>query len=118
MEIGEEPQHGPVCYRIRVRGALDPEWSDWFGSLAITHNADGATTLAGPVADQAALYGLLGRARDLGLTLLAVARDERSEGAGDGGHVRRSGSAVPGGEAKPGPADAALAGQDGSFACG
>jgi hypothetical protein len=99
MEIGEEPRHGPVCYRIRVWGALDPEWSDWFGGLAITHNADGATTLSGPVADQAALYGLLSRARDLGLTLLTVGRDE-------------------GGEAQPGPADAALAGQEGSFAHG
>ena len=99
MERGEEPRHGPVCYRIRVCGALDPDWSDWFGGLAITHHADGVTTLAGPVADQAALYGLLSRARDLGLTLLAVARDE-------------------GGEGQPGPADAAVAGQEGSFAHG
>ena len=42
--------------------------------MQITHDADGATTLRGPVVDQAALYGLIGRARDLGLTLLAVNR--------------------------------------------
>ena len=119
MERGEELCPQPVSYRIRVRGALDPEWSAWFGGLAITHHADGATTLAGPVADQAALYGLLNRARDLGLTLLTVARDEGGEGAGDGGgHVRRSGPEVPGSEAQHAPADPGPAGQDGSCARG
>lgn len=61
-----------VWYRIRVNGHLDTSWSAWFGDLTITHDADGATTLSGPVVDQAALYGLIGKARDLGLTLLAV----------------------------------------------
>ena len=59
-------------YRIRVNGYLDLSWSPWFGDLTITHDTDGATTLYGPVVDQAALYGLIGKARDLGLTLLAV----------------------------------------------
>jgi hypothetical protein len=63
-------------YRIHIDGHLDPGWSDWFDGLAVVHEADGTTTLAGPVADQAALYGLLGRARDLGLTLLGVQRVE------------------------------------------
>ncbi len=61
-------------YRIRVRGHLDPAWAAWFAGLTITHEADGDTTLAGPLADQAALYGVLSRARDLGLTLVAVRR--------------------------------------------
>jgi hypothetical protein len=64
----------PWCYQIRVNGHLDPSWSAWFDGLTITHDADGATTIRGPVVDQAALYGLIGRARDLGLILLAVNR--------------------------------------------
>ena len=64
----------PVWYQIRVNGHLDASWSAWFDGLTITQDADGATTIRGPVVDQAALYGLIGRARDLGLTLLAVTR--------------------------------------------
>jgi DNA-binding FadR family transcriptional regulator len=58
----------------QVRGALDPRWSGWFDQLAISHDAEGNTLLSGPVSDQAALYGLINRLRDLGMTLLAVAR--------------------------------------------
>lgn len=61
-----------ACYQIRVKGQIDPAWSIWFDGLSITHDADGDTTLAGSVTDQAALYSLLRKARDLGLTLLAV----------------------------------------------
>ena len=59
-------------YQIRVKGHLHLRWSEWFDDLAITHEPNGETTLAGPVADQAALYGLISKARDLGLTLIAV----------------------------------------------
>jgi hypothetical protein len=62
----------PVYYRIRIRGHLDPGWSDWFDGLAITQEVDGTTSLAGPLIDQAALYGLLSRLRDLGATLVMV----------------------------------------------
>ena len=61
-------------YRIHIRGHLDPAWSDWFDGLAITQEEDGTTTLSGPLVDQAALYGLLSRLRDLGVILLAVVR--------------------------------------------
>jgi len=61
-------------YRIRIRGHLDPAWSDWFDGLAVIQETDGTTTLAGPLVDQAALYGLLSRLRDLGATLLVVER--------------------------------------------
>ena len=64
----------PTHYQIQVRGALDPRWSGWFDQLAITHDAEGNTLLAGPVSDQAALYGLINRLRDLGMTLLGVTR--------------------------------------------
>ncbi len=59
-------------YQIRVAGHLDPAWSGWFDNLAISHDSDGNTTLSGPVADQGALYGLINKARDLGLTLISV----------------------------------------------
>jgi hypothetical protein len=59
-------------YRVRIRGHLDPTWSTWFDGMTIVLEDDGATTLTGPLVDQAALYGLLGRLRDLGGTLLEV----------------------------------------------
>lgn len=61
-----------LYYRITVKGALDEDWSPWFYGLAITHNADGNTRIEGAVRDQTALYGLIDKARDLGLTLLAI----------------------------------------------
>jgi hypothetical protein len=59
-------------YQIRVEGELDAGWSDWFEGLEITSDASGQTTITGPVADQAALHGLLARIRDLGLKLISV----------------------------------------------
>jgi len=59
-------------YQIRIKGQLDMHWSAWFGGLTITHDADGNTLLEGLVADHAALYGLISKARDLGLLLLSV----------------------------------------------
>ena len=62
----------PACYLIRVRGTIDPHLSDWFDGMAITYDTSGDTVLVGPLADQAALYGVLHRIRNLGLMLLAV----------------------------------------------
>jgi hypothetical protein len=59
-------------YRIRIRGHLDPAWSAWFDGLAISQQADGTTTLTGQVVDQAELFGLLARLRDLGATLVSL----------------------------------------------
>jgi len=61
-------------YELRVSGHLDDHWSVWFEGSTLTRDRDGTTTLRGPVVDQAALHGLLGRVRDLGLTLLSVRR--------------------------------------------
>ncbi|MGD2205557.1 MAG: hypothetical protein PVH17_02150 [Anaerolineae bacterium] len=69
----------PAIYRIRVRGHLDSHWSDWFEGFDLRHHRDGTTLLSGPVADQAALYGMLERLRDLGLTLLSVNPAEFSQ---------------------------------------
>jgi hypothetical protein len=68
----------PVTYQIKVRGRLDKKWSDWFNGLAITYQAgrDGypVTILTGAVVDQAALYGMLSKIRDLNLNLISVER--------------------------------------------
>ncbi len=61
-----------IHYRIRVKGHLDPSWSAWFDGLTITHEANGESVLAGPLPDQAALYGILEKARNLNLRLVSV----------------------------------------------
>ncbi len=67
----------PGIYRIRVRGSLGPEWSDWFDGFTFD-TSQTETELTGQVVDQAALYGLLSKVRDLGLPLLLVERMENS----------------------------------------
>jgi hypothetical protein len=59
-------------YQITLKEYLEESWSASFDSLTITHAPDGSTMLAGAVRDQTALYGLIARIRDLGLTLVAV----------------------------------------------
>jgi hypothetical protein len=63
-------------YEIRLAGRLDAHWTAWFDGLTVSHESDGTTVISGPVADQAALHGLLQRVRDLGLPLISVARAE------------------------------------------
>ena len=63
-------------YHIRVQGTLDRKWEDWFDGFVIAPQANGETGLTGPVTDQAALHGMLGKVRDLGLPLVLVARAE------------------------------------------
>ena len=61
-------------YEITVKGNLDPKWSDWFDGFAISPEPGGECRLTGPIPDQAALYGILGKISDLGLPLLSVQR--------------------------------------------
>ncbi len=63
-------------YKVRIKGHLGSQWTDWFEGLTITLEENGETLLTGPVVDQAALYGLLKRVQDLGMPLLAVSRVE------------------------------------------
>jgi len=64
----------PVVYQIRIEGHLGREWTAWFEGLTISLEANGDTLLTGPVVDQAALYGLLKKVRDLGMPLVSVNR--------------------------------------------
>ena len=61
-------------YEICVQSHLDQHWSAWFEGLTITYDADGNTILCGPLADEAALHGVLIKVRDLGLPILMVKR--------------------------------------------
>jgi hypothetical protein len=57
---------------IRVKGYLDQHWSEWFEGFEIAHSESDETILTGQVPDQAALYGILTKIRNLGLSLIAV----------------------------------------------
>jgi hypothetical protein len=71
----------PAKYEIRVRGRLDARWSHWFANLQVIPQPNGESLLVGPVADQAALYGVISRMRDLGVILISVRRVSKEEGA-------------------------------------
>ncbi len=61
-------------YQITVKGHLNPHWADRFDGLTITPLPNGTTVISGPVVDQAALYSVLRKVRDLGVPLLSVSR--------------------------------------------
>ena len=63
-----------MAFQIRIRGHLGDDWTDWFGGMTITADENGDTLLTGPVPDQAALFGLLRRVRDLGMQLISINR--------------------------------------------
>ena len=68
----------PATYQIKVQGRLDERWTHWFDGMSImiepAEDGSTVTVLTGPVADQAALYGLINRMRDLSLPLISVGR--------------------------------------------
>ncbi len=63
---------------IRIAGCLDPWWAEWFEGLEMKQTGQGNTILTGNLVDQAALYGLLGKLRDLGASLRAVSFEEQA----------------------------------------
>ncbi len=63
----------PARYEIRVRGVLSRRWATWFEGLDVTSDGD-ETVVAGLLADQPALHGVLDRVRDLGLSIVSVRR--------------------------------------------
>jgi len=80
----EQKKPALTIYEIRIKGHLSDRWADWFEGMTFTHESDGTTALCGPLADQAALHGLLNGIRDLGLVLISVQqispnREKRSD---------------------------------------
>ncbi len=69
----------PMVYQLRIKGHLGRHWADWFEGLTITLEDNGDTLLTGPVVDQAALYGLLKKVRDLGMPLVSVIQVQFNE---------------------------------------
>ena len=64
---------------IRFKGQINEQWSEWFGGLTINHSDPDETVLSGLVTDQAAVYGIISRLRDLGLQLSSVSIEESEE---------------------------------------
>ena len=62
----------PISYQIRIKEQLGEQWAEWFSPLVIQHEANGNTTLSGPLRDQGELHGMLSKVRDLNLTLVSV----------------------------------------------
>ncbi len=62
----------PEYYEIKIKGHLDPHWSDWFTGMNLTQLEEDGTLISGVLPDQAALFGLLERIRDLNLSLVSV----------------------------------------------
>ena len=65
-------RHEAGRYEICLKGHLDTRWSAWFDGLSLIKESDGTTLIRGPVVDKAALHGLLGKVRDVGLPLISV----------------------------------------------
>lgn len=57
---------------IRIEGHLDKEWRDWLGVFTIVHTEGNQTLLTGSVQDQAAVYGLIAKLRDLSVKLVSI----------------------------------------------
>jgi hypothetical protein len=73
---GDPPVEPSARYEVIVGAVLDSRWSAWFDGFKMANVAGGQTAIAGPVADQAALHGLLAKVRDLNLPVVSVRRIE------------------------------------------
>lgn len=70
-----------TAYQIRLKGALDSSWSDWFDGFSICVEGN-ATLLSGIVPDQSALHGILAKINDLGLSIVSIERLSQTEQEG------------------------------------
>ena len=95
-------RHEATRYEIRLKGRLDSSWADRLGGMSLTHASDGTTVLTGPVADQAALHGLLQKLRDIGVALISVNETEAVSQTGANRGCSAAGRGTPAGKADHG----------------
>ena len=68
-----------MIYQIRIKGHLGQQWVDWFEDLSISLQDNCETLLMRPLADLAALHGLLKQVRVLGMSLTSVDCTEQGQ---------------------------------------
>jgi len=68
-----------IIYHIRIKEQLSTEWQEWFEGMTITQEPNGETNLSGNIIDQAQLFGILKKVRNLGLTLLSVTYEKQDD---------------------------------------
>ena len=81
-EFQFEPFPVDTVYKLRISGRLGESTKSWFEDMSVTvdeSTTPAQTIIQGPMRDQAALYGVIGRIRDLGITLLSVNRIEEED---------------------------------------
>lgn len=61
--------------KIKIKGHLDSSWKEWFDGLDIITQGD-YTILRGEARDEAFIYGILNKIRDLNLKLISVEKTE------------------------------------------
>jgi len=82
MDSSNKLTEQPAYYEFRIKERLSPQLAAWFEEMSLDVTDKAAqpyTVIRGPIRDQSALYGLIGRIRDLGLTLLSVCPDEHRD---------------------------------------
>lgn len=80
----------PFYYEMKVQGLLDADRLGWFEGLQIRYDGD-TTIVSGMVEDATALYGVIGRARDLGLTLISIVSEQHCAGSSQPGNEQARG---------------------------
>lgn len=61
-------------FKISVQGHFDANWEGWFDGMSITCQTDGNTLLIGYLPDQPALFGLIAKLQEMGITLISINR--------------------------------------------
>lgn len=69
MELNDQAEKG-YC-EIRVKGKLEPRWTEWFDPMNVGLDSD-VTVISGFVPDQPALQGLMEKIGMLGMKIISI----------------------------------------------